>query len=92
MSQADDISHGFDAGNYANAYETTDFETAIGRLSPNRSDDYTAAFTLGFFASCATAEIPASAIDAYREAYYSDAGQACITAGYVDARDDLGAE
>jgi muramoyltetrapeptide carboxypeptidase LdcA involved in peptidoglycan recycling len=46
-----DISRGFDAGNYANAYETTDFERALGSLSMNRSAEYVAAFTLGFFSS-----------------------------------------
>lgn len=45
----DDISHGFDRGNYANAYETTDYDHAIASLSMNRSAEYVAAFTLGFF-------------------------------------------
>jgi hypothetical protein len=45
-----DISRGFDAGNYANAYETTDFERALGSLSMNRSAEYVAASRLASFA------------------------------------------
>lgn len=47
----DDIRRGFDAGNYANAYETTCLETALAALSMNRSADYESAFILGFFGS-----------------------------------------
>lgn len=46
-----DISNGFDAGNYANAYETQDYEHALAKLSMNRTSEYVAAFTLGFFSS-----------------------------------------
>lgn len=49
MSRRDDqISRGFDAGNYANAYETTSLDTALAKLSMNRAAAYVAAFTLGF--------------------------------------------
>ncbi len=46
-----DISRGFDAGNYGNAYDSTDYEQALAKLSMNRSAEYVAAFTLGFFSS-----------------------------------------
>lgn len=63
----DNISRGFDAGNYANAYETTDYDSAIARLSPNRSAEYVAAFTLGFFSSYEENEI-GSDLETYLEA------------------------
>jgi hypothetical protein len=43
-----DASHGFDAGNFANAYETEDLDTALAKLSMNRSEIYVNAFILGF--------------------------------------------
>ena len=61
------ISRGYDAGNYANAYETTDYERALAKLSPNRSAAYVAAFTLGFFGSY-TADEMGSHHEAYNEA------------------------
>ena len=61
------IHRGYDAGNYANAYETTDYERAIAKLSPNRSATYVAAFTLGFFGSYSPAEM-GSHLEAYHEA------------------------
>lgn len=64
----DAISRGFDAGNYANAYETTDLETALAKLSPNRSAEYVAAFTLGFFSSYELSEMGSDS-DAYLEAW-----------------------
>jgi hypothetical protein len=63
----DAISRGFDAGNYANAYETTDYEHALASLSPNRSDHYVAAFTLGFFSSYERDEM-GDGVDAYDDA------------------------
>lgn len=51
MSLDDDLSRGFDAGNYAAAYETTDYSEAVARLSMNRSESYVHAFTIGFFGS-----------------------------------------
>lgn len=51
------IHRGFEAGNYANAYETTDYSKAIASLSMNRSKAYVAAFTLGFFGSYEPHEI-----------------------------------
>lgn len=62
------ISRGFDAGNYANAYETTDYDRAIASLSMNRSKAYVAAFTLGFFGSYEPHEM-GSHLEAVQEAW-----------------------
>lgn len=83
MSQDNDISQGFDAGNYAAAYETTDYDQAIGRLSMNRSPAYIEAFTLGFFSSYTLDEM-SDHVDTYLQAYNSPAGQRCLELGYLD--------
>lgn len=62
------ISRGFDAGNYANAYETTDYDRALASLSMNRSAAYKAAFTLGFFGSYEPHEM-GSHLEAVQEAW-----------------------
>lgn len=54
----DDISRGFSAGNYANAYATECLETALAGLSMNRSDAYRAAYVLGFYSSYERHEMP----------------------------------
>jgi len=82
-----DVTFGFEAGNYANAYETRDLQTALAKLSMNRSAEYVAAFTLGFFSSYSLGEMGAD-VEAYQEAYFSETGKACIKAGYIDARDE----
>ncbi len=64
----DQISRGFDAGNYANAYETTDYDRALASLSPNRAKAYVAAFTLGFFGSYEPGEM-GSYLEAVEQAY-----------------------
>jgi hypothetical protein len=61
------ISRGFDAGNYACAYETEDYSEAIANLSMNRSREYVAAFTLGFFSSHEAEEM-GEHFDTYLEA------------------------
>lgn len=61
------LRRGFDAGNYAAAYETDCYDTAIAGLSMNRSAEYEAAFTLGFFSSCELSEM--SDPDAFEAAY-----------------------
>ena len=62
------IHRGFEAGNYANAYETTDYSKAIASLSMNRSKAYVAAFTLGFFGSYEPHEM-GSHLEAVQEAW-----------------------
>ncbi len=64
----DDISRGFDAGNYANAYKAQSLNGALGGLSINRSPEYTAAFTLGFLSSYEPDEM-GSDYEEYLEAY-----------------------
>lgn len=78
------ISHAFDAGNYANAYESDDLEDhEIGDMSP----DERAAFVLGFFGSYSLDEI--SDREIFDESYWSPAGQYVVNvARYCDSRDD----
>lgn len=86
-------SQGFDAGNYANAYDSTDLDLAIESaeidpdVDPSRPG-YRHAFILGFFASYALHEIPGEYRDEYDQAYHSAAGQHCAAAGYLDSRED----
>jgi hypothetical protein len=90
----DTVSRAFDDGNYANAYETNDYDDAIERLAltlekrcrEELRDSYRAAFTLGFFGSYELSEMGEHA-DAYREAYAHPGGQECVRAGYCDARE-----
>ncbi len=78
------LSLGFDAGNYASAYETQNYSKAIARLSMNRSDAYQVAFTLGFFSSYEPDEMGEDEYT-YLDAYHSTYGQRCVELGYVDA-------
>ena len=89
QAQKDDVNHGFSAGNYANAYETTDYETAVARLSMNRPAEYIAAFTLGFFASYELHEMTTDEAEAFTKAYKSPGGRECVAAGYCDPRPEL---
>jgi len=50
------ISLGFDAGNFANAYETTSYSKACHKLG-RRSNNFLIGFTAGFFSSYETHEI-----------------------------------
>jgi hypothetical protein len=81
--QKRDISNGFDAGNYASAYETTCLSDALERLSCKRSDAYRDAFILGFLSTYELHEM-GSDVDAYLTAYHSEAGRECLAAGYVE--------
>lgn len=91
------VSRGFDAGNFANAYETENYSKALrglklpravdgSRLPRELEDAYRAAFTLGFFGTYELHEM-GSHVEAYREAYFSEGGKACLAAGYTDACD-----
>lgn len=84
MKSDEQLSRGFDAGNYAYAYETTDYDWAIARRSMNRSAEYIAAFTLGFFSSFEPHEMGEHQ-ETWREALASKAGQRCLELGYIDA-------
>jgi hypothetical protein len=79
----DEVRRGFDAGNYANAYESTDLESVELDCE---SDAYRAAFVLGFFASYELNEIPSDAREAFDSAYRSEFGAIVLAAGYCDSR------
>lgn len=87
MSTATDteLSHGFSAGNYANAYQTQDLDEVSEVLEANGSR-YRAAFILGFFSSYELHEIPADARERFDEAYHSEAGQRVLELGYTEPR------
>lgn len=76
------ISRAFDAGNYANAYESDilAFHAVDEMPEHDRS-----AFILGFFSSYGLDEI-GSDREAFDTAYFSDAGRAVLAAGYCDDR------
>lgn len=84
LDEKDAISKAFDAGNYANAYETLDLEDcAIEDMPENER----ASFVLGFFSSYALDEIFDR--ETFDMAYWSDAGQYVVNvAGYCDTRTD----
>jgi hypothetical protein len=76
----DDLNRGFDAGNYANAYETHDYDHAIACLSMNRSEAYIDAFTLGFFSSYEVDEMGEHA-DTYIAVWCGPNGRRCKEIG-----------
>lgn len=82
-----DISRGFEAGNYACAYDTAYYELAIAKLSPNRSAEYLAAYTLGFFSSYETYEMSDRRLKAYLDAY-SLVGNRAIALGMAVDRQE----
>lgn len=82
-----EVRHGFDHGNYANAYDTEDCADMLDAIDPKASKDYRNAAIVGFFASYELNEIPGAARGTHDEAYWSKAGQACVMAGYLDSRD-----
>jgi len=82
-----ELSHGFDAGNYCNAYETQDIEDAlVMRDVRDHSKAYRNAFILGFFSSYELHEIPG--MDQHRliDAYHSEDGTRVLELGYTEAR------
>lgn len=82
-----DLSHGFDAGNYANAYETENLEVAMqGRRVFEKSEAYRTAFILGFYSGYELHEIPGSRREEFDEAYHSDTGRRVLELGYIDSR------
>lgn len=82
-----ELARGFDAGNYANAYETTDYDAALARLSMNRTEAYVVAFTLGFFSSYEPSEIGEHE-QTFTIALMSEHGRRCVELGYVDRTED----
>lgn len=83
LEQRDAISRAFDAGNYANAYESTDLDD---HDLDDMSEHERAAFVLGFFGSYSLDEI-GSDREIFDECYFSSAGQYVVkVAGYTDDR------
>jgi hypothetical protein len=64
----DQISRGFDAGNFANAYETSSLRQALSALGKRRAKTYVAAFTLGFLGDRSDDEMGHHA-EAYENAF-----------------------
>lgn len=83
-----DLSHGFDAGNYANAYETQDLTAGLTKHN-DQSEAFRHAYTLGFFSSYELDEIPSDVRDQFDDAYTSEDGQRVLALGYTDAREAL---
>ena len=83
LGQRFEMSRAFDAGNYANAYDTQDLSTCeIDEMSQHER----AAFVLGFFGSYSLDEI-GSDREVYDECYWSPAGQYVVkVAKYTDDR------
>jgi hypothetical protein len=79
-----ELTLGFDAGNYAAAYEDTDLSIALAKLSMNRTDAYVAAFTLGFLSSLSYEELGGDT-EAYDEAMNSRYGQRCFQLGFIES-------
>lgn len=94
LDERTELSRGFSAGNYCNAYETDDLDTALSWLDAECDDEtdddyseaYRAAFVVGFFATYALHEIPGSDRETFDEMFWSRYGQACLAAGYCDDR------
>lgn len=85
LDEQTEISRAFSAGNYANAYETTDLDACnLDDMEPHER----AAFVLGFYSSYSLDEI-ISDREIFDESYHSDAGQFVVNvAGYCDSRAD----
>jgi len=84
-----ELSHGFSAGNYCNAYETSNLEEALEKRDlEERSEPYSVAFVMGFFASYELEEIPGSYREEFDQAYHSKLGQRVLELGYTEGRDD----
>jgi hypothetical protein len=92
---ADEVSRGYDAGNYANAYVSEDLEAALAQEVEEKaeereelSEEFRHAFILGFFASYMLEEIPLSNREEYDLAYFSAAGKQALACGYFESRAD----
>lgn len=86
LDEQTEMSAAFDAGNYCNAYETTDLDAALEfvEFKPHER----AAFVLGFFGSYTLDEI-GSYREIFDECYFSEAGKYVVhVARYTDSRDD----
>ena len=81
--QKTEISRAFNAGNFADAYETNDLDNTHLEDLPKHER---AAFVLGFFASYSLDEI-GSDREIFDECHYSETGKYIVNeAGYCDDR------
>ena len=89
LDERDAMSRAFAAGNYGNAYESTDIG-AFDELDGMTEHEH-AAFVLGFYGSYSLDEIDDREL--FDEAYHSEAGRYVVNvAGYCDDRADEYAE
>jgi len=86
IKQKTDVSHGFSAGNFASAYQGGFLIQAINRIGEDapKTTEYVMAFCVGFYASHEPREVPACDRRLWEVATESEAGRACVAAGYVD--------
>lgn len=84
----DDLSRGFDAGNYASAYETDDLDAALESPSADGSEAFRTAFILGFYSSYEIEEMGPCGAEQYETAYASAYGKRCQALGYVQGEQD----
>lgn len=85
FKQRNEMSRAFDAGNYANAYETQHLGNALAQ-SRYTTEHTRAAFVLGFYGSYELHEIDEREI--FDACYWSPAGQYVVNeARYTDSRD-----
>jgi hypothetical protein len=69
MTAREQFDRGYDRGNYAAAYEHTDYATAVAGLDRHASVPYAHGYTLGFFSSYEVEEVPYYALPAYAAAH-----------------------
>lgn len=74
----------FSAGNYASAYETTDYAEASQGLTRSADGEYRTAFLLGFFASFERDEVPSKHQAEYDAAATSDVAGRLVELGVLD--------
>jgi hypothetical protein len=80
------VSHAFDAGNYAAAYESQDMEEAWEKHDSKIPAKFKPAFIMGFYSSYELDEMEDP--DEYFQAEHSKVGQAVLEAGYTEAREE----
>ena len=86
LEQRTEMSQMFSAGNYANAYDSTDLDDHdLTALKPHER----AAWVLGFFGTYELHEMGGDERELFDECYWSAAGQYVVkVAGYTDSRDE----
>ena len=80
----EDISRGFDAGNYAHAYESEDLDVVLEDNAEGETQAYRDGFILGFFSSYELTEIPSPHYDTYVEAACGPHGQIGVKLGWFE--------